>query len=177
MKTLQIDFDEIQKAMEDTSREAFDYFLDLETGEVIVLSEEIIGKAREILGQDQDDDTEPGDEMAIDDELDIPEWIDEEIELCLDIFLREPSRYARIPERSTQQAFGAMRDFAASLDDEDLREDLEAALNGRNAFRRFKDVLGPFPQERKEWYGFNAKASRKEIGEWLLTIGVNPDAA
>ena len=37
MKKLKIDFDEIQKAMEDVVRDTFDYFLDIETGEVKVL--------------------------------------------------------------------------------------------------------------------------------------------
>jgi len=40
MNKFRIDFDEIQKAREDTEREAFDYFLDRETGEIIILSED-----------------------------------------------------------------------------------------------------------------------------------------
>ena len=46
---MNIDYDEIQKAMEDTARDAFDYFLDRETGEIIILSEDIINKAQAIL--------------------------------------------------------------------------------------------------------------------------------
>ena len=42
MKLLKIDFDKIQKAMEDVVRNSFDYFLDLNTGEVIALSEDIL---------------------------------------------------------------------------------------------------------------------------------------
>ncbi|MDP1759469.1 MAG: hypothetical protein Q8K77_06705 [Thermodesulfovibrionales bacterium] len=38
MKLLKIDFNEIQKAMEDVSRDAFDYFFDLETGGVKTIS-------------------------------------------------------------------------------------------------------------------------------------------
>ena len=53
---MNIDFDEVQKAMEDTVRDAFDYFLDMETGEIIILSEDIIKKAKEILEESYDDD-------------------------------------------------------------------------------------------------------------------------
>ena len=53
---MKIDFDEVQKAMEDTVRDAFDYFLDRETGEVIILSEDIIRKSQAILDESYDDD-------------------------------------------------------------------------------------------------------------------------
>ncbi len=37
-----INFDDIQKAMEDVVRDTFDYFLDVETGEVMTFSDEIL---------------------------------------------------------------------------------------------------------------------------------------
>jgi hypothetical protein len=63
-----------------------------------------------------------------------------------------------------------MKAFAGTLGDETLKETLLELLDGKNAFRRFKDALEPFPKERKLWYGFNAKTTRAEIEDWLKSI-------
>lgn len=161
-------FDEIQKAREDTEREAFDYFLDKKTGEVIILSQDIINKAWEILSESYDDiadfeDVEP-DEIP-----EIPEWMEDEIELALDIFMNEHDHYIRIPERNPAMTYAAMTEFTDTLQNQTLKDSLYSVLDGPGSFRKFKDTLAPFPKEKKLWHGFNAKASRKEIEEWLIT--------
>jgi hypothetical protein len=172
MKILKVDFDELQKAMEDTVRDAFEYFLDMETGEVVVLSEDIISKARSILEESYDDDIGDFEEVEIEELPFIPDWMEDEIELALEVFLNEKERYARIPERNAPYTYKTMRAFAETLGDEQLKGVLLGLLDGKNAFRRFKDALAPYPKERKLWYGFNAKASREEIAIWLKSIGI-----
>ena len=175
MKKLNIDFDELQKAMEDTEREAFDYFLDAETGDVIILSEDIINRARFILDECLDEDMADYEEVEFDEEHDLPEWMEDEVELALDIFINEKERYARIPERRHRNGYSAMKEFTDGLDkNPKLRDKLSAILDGKGAFRRFKDALAPYPRERKQWYRFNAKVVRDEIMEWLKSIGVEP---
>jgi len=169
---MKIDFDEIQKAMEDTARDAFDYFLDRETGEIIILSEDIIKKAQEILDESYDDDIGDFEDVEVEKVPVIPEWMEDEIELALDIFIYEKERYARIPERNHHDGYKTMKEFAATVEDEALKQTLMGLLDGKNAFRKFKDALGKYPKERILWYGFNAKASRNEIGAWLKTIGL-----
>jgi hypothetical protein len=175
MKKLKIDSDEVQKAMEDISREAFDYFLDIETGDVIILSEDIIERAEKVLCEGIDDDMADYEEVEFDEETDVPDWMEEEIELALDIFLHEKGRYVRIPERNSQKAYEAMQEFAQRLEDKPLQEEVQAILNGKGAFRKFKDALEPYPKERKMWYGYNAKSAKKEIGEWLQSIGIQQE--
>jgi hypothetical protein len=170
-----IDYDEIQKAMEDTDRDAFDYFLDRETGEVIILSEDIIRKAQAILDESYDDDIGDFEEVVVENVPEIPDWMEDEIELALDIFIHDKDRYARIPERTPQYGYNTMKAFAETVGDETLRECLLELLDGKNAFRRFKDALGPYPKERKLWYGFNAKASRAEIEAWLKAMGIEQE--
>jgi len=172
MKKLKIDFDEVQKAMEDISREAFDYFLDIETGDVIILSEDIIERAQKVLCENIDDDMAEYEEVEFDEETDLPDWMEEEIELALDIFLHEKGRYVRIPERNSREAYEAMQEFAQRLEDKPLQEEVKAILSGKGAFRKFKDALEPYPKERKMWYGYNAKSARKEIEDWLQSIGI-----
>lgn len=173
MKILGIDFDEIQKAMEDVDREAFDYYLDAETGEVLILSEEILCRARKILLESVEEDAADYEEIEFDEEKDVPDWMEDEVELALEILLDSAGRYVRIPERTSGNGFTAMRSFAAAVNDP-LREELALILNGKGVFRNFKVAMERYPREKKMWYSFNAKEVRKEIQEWLNSLGIEP---
>ncbi len=173
MRKLSIDFDEVQKAMEDMVRDAFDYFLDVETGEVLILSEDILNKAGLMLSRDFDEDLECYEEVVFDRDIDIPEWMEDEIELALDIFL-SGDNYVRIPERSSRNVYAAMDKFIEMIEDAELNGVFRQIPAGQGSFRRFKDALEPHPKLRKLWYGFNAKAARKEITEWLQSLSIEP---
>jgi len=173
MKILTVNFDEIQKAMEDVSRDTFDYFLDLKTGEVITFSEEILSVIKSKLYIN--DSEEFGDDVEyieFDEEPDIPDWMEDEVELALEILLGEDERYVRIPGRESLMAYKSMADFIETVKDPFLKEELLNALDGKGAFKRFKGVLLAYPKERKRWHGYNAKAMKREIIEWLASIGV-----
>jgi hypothetical protein len=172
MKKLDIDYDDIQKAMEDTEREAFEYFIDIETGDVIILSQEIINRAWNCLRDSVDEDMADYEEVEFDEIMDMPDWMEDEIELALDIFIHERERYIRIPERSPRDGYSSMIEFTNGLENADLREELRGILTGKGVFRRFKDALESQPKERKLWYGFNAKAAKKEIEAWLKSLGI-----
>ena len=78
MKKLKADLEMIANAMQDVARMDMDYYLDKETGEVVVTSEEIFGYAEE---EEEDDDDE--DKIR----EDLPDWQKEEIKLAKDILL------------------------------------------------------------------------------------------
>lgn len=172
MTEIRIDFDEIQKAMEDTLRDSFDYFLDKETGDVIILSEDIIRKGRSILYESLDEDMADYDGVEFDEEIDVADWIEEEVELAIEIFLYEHDRYVRIPERSSADGYGAMKAFAEGLDNSELRDTLLNVLDGQGAFRNFKKTLESHPKQRKEWHRFNAHRTKREIYFWLGSLGI-----
>ncbi len=173
MKKLCVDFDEIQKAMEDVVRDTFDYFLDLGTGEVVTLSEEIVRALRLRLSDDDSDEVEDDIEyIEFDEEPEIPDWMTDEMEIILEILLDESGRYIRIPEREKRVAYQSMIDFIDTVEDSLLKEELSSALNGKGAFRKFKHVLVKVPRERKRWHGYNAKAMKKESVEWLRSLGI-----
>jgi hypothetical protein len=67
-----------------------------------------------------------------------------------------------------------MVEFAASVGDLRLRELLEVALDGRGAFRRFKDVLAKWPQERARWFAFHDECLRKAMQEWFAAHEIEP---
>jgi hypothetical protein len=50
--------------------------------------------------------------------------------------------------------YGWTEEFAATVGDAKLRDMLDIALDGSGAFRRFKNVLLDFPEERERWFAF-----------------------
>lgn len=100
-RTLKIDMDGLCSAMDDSSYEHY-YYLDLQTGEIVFISdyasEEEVGKLM--------------------DEID-----------------ENPDHYKPIPRAESYEGYDDMADFIATVEDERLAELLEAAINGKGAFR------------------------------------------
>ena len=138
-KALKIDLDELCSAMADSSYE-HEYFLDLETGEILFVSE-----------YSDDEETEK-----------LKDRIEEEFE-----------RYERIPKAESNEGYQDMVDFIATVKDEHLAELLEVAINGKGAFRRFKDVLLNYPEERESWFQFKDDRIEEKALEWLDDIDVS----
>jgi hypothetical protein len=67
-----------------------------------------------------------------------------------------------------------MEEFAVSVTDGRLRDLLKVALDGRGAFRRFKDVLAQYPREREQWFRFHDQRVRAAMREWLEDNGIEP---
>lgn len=175
MKQLRVNFDEVQKAMEDISRDSFDYFFDSATGDVITFSEEILNEVKSRLYENESEEIDEDIEyIEYDEEPDIPCWMEDEVELAMEILFDTNDRYTRIPERASSAAFRTMTDFIDTIEDPDLKNLLAASIEGKGAFRRFKDVLIDHAKERKRWHGYNAKAIKAEITQWLLSLDIEP---
>ena len=156
MRLLKINLNDIQKAMEDVSRDAFDYFLDLETGSVVTISVDALEGAKSSLYR--------GDELIDESSLeayDMPEWIEDEVELAIRIF-SEKQRYVRIPERKSQEVYALMKKFTEGIDELRPHDELSAALNSHDSFSSFKKALSNFPEYRKKWFALNAGAMKKD---------------
>ncbi len=67
-----------------------------------------------------------------------------------------------------------MAAFAATVDDARLRDRLEVALDGRGAFRRFKNALLDSPAERQRWFAFRDECLRAAAREWLAEHDIEP---
>ena len=70
--------------------------------------------------------------------------------------------------------YGWMAEFAGTVRDARLRDRLDVALDGRGAFRRFKNVLLDFPAERERWFAFRDERLRTVAREWLAEEGIEP---
>lgn len=100
MRKLKVDLGELAYAMEDVSWENH-YYLDLETGKVVIVRDEMRWELESIYEEACDPETEEAVDLAqVLEERGLPEWY--------------------------QQALG----------DEDLRERLWQAIQGRGAFRK-----------------------------------------
>ncbi len=83
----------------------------------------------------------------------------------------------RIERLEASMEYGWMTEFAASVTNTRLRDRLEIALDGRGAFRRFKDVLAEYPTERERWFRFHDERVRKAMREWLEEHDIEPTTA
>jgi hypothetical protein len=74
------------------------------------------------------------------------------------------------------EAWQDMADFAAAVPDPEVRRRLERAIEGRGAFRRFKDELLDHPQMREAWFALaDVRAERRAL-RWLADEGVVDEA-
>jgi hypothetical protein len=60
-----------------------------------------------------------------------------------------------------------MERFIQMLEENPLRDELTLAIDGRGAFRRFKDVLMVNPPERERWFAFRSERLRVFMEAWL----------
>jgi predicted nucleotidyltransferase len=154
-KRLKVDLPGLMAAFEDASWET-SHYLDLETGEIIMLTDEELRYVEE-----------PPD-------WSLPEWQQEAVEQAEEIWLDGGQRYLRVPDADSGEGYGDMEDFIVTVEDEHLRELLWVAIQGRGAFRRFKDVLYDYPRERKRWFSFGDTQVRRRVLDWLESEGIEP---
>jgi Uncharacterised protein family (UPF0158) len=75
--------------------------------------------------------------------------------------------YLRIDPVSSREQYRWMERFIPLAEDNDLREKLTQAIDGKGAFRRFKDVLMAFGDEREKWFTFRSERLRTFMEAWL----------
>ena len=67
----------------------------------------------------------------------------------------------------SSDAYRDMVDFTSLVRDPRAADLLFRTLQGRGAFRRFKDTLYEFPELRQEWFAFHDGLMRHRAVEWL----------
>src|SRR3569623_699111 len=75
--------------------------------------------------------------------------------------------YLRVEPASSREQYRWMEKFVGSVSDEPLRERLIISIDGKGAFRRFKDVLLAYPAERERWFSYRAELLHWHIQQWL----------
>jgi hypothetical protein len=82
--------------------------------------------------------------------------------------------YVAVERIPSHEAYQWMVDFVDEMvapTDEHVAEKLSIALNGKGAFRRFKDTLhGVDDQWLQAWYQWRDKRLKAAVDEWLKTV-------
>jgi hypothetical protein len=175
-RKLRIDLDDLEVAFDDGSPEMA-WYLSLETGQVIMVTDETRTELERILKEAAG----AGDERpaAFADALarrNLPEWMQESVQEAADVEGGYPDRYIAVPRAESRDGYGDMEEFIETVRSDSLQDRLWCAISGRGAFRRFKDVLEDYPQERERWFGFRDARVRQRVLDWLEEEGIEPIA-
>jgi hypothetical protein len=125
------------------------YFVNLDTGELELVSRDLLREAEEF----GDDDEEP----------DLPAWQEPEWELAKRIV--STGRFQHLPSKFDVHEWAIMQDFANSVESEEIRDDLLNAIHGAGAFRNFKFALRLHRIE-PDWFEFRTDALRQIAIDW-----------
>ena len=173
-RKIKIDIDKVITAM-DSSYFELNYYLNTETGSVVMVSYETRRQLVEIYeeaggtanGQEEDEDIE-----SLLKNLDIPDWQKDALRAANDVENNFGDRYISIPGADSNQGYEDMQEFADSLTDQRVRDRLLDALERQHPFRRFKDVLYNFTDIQQQWYQFKDHLQKARAIEWLKDEGL-----
>lgn len=84
--------------------------------------------------------------------------------------------YMRIEPVSSREQYRWMERFIPMVEEPNLRDQLTSAIDGKGAFRRFKDVLMSYSAERERWFAFRSERLRVFMEAWLTAHGLAPIA-
>jgi hypothetical protein len=86
------------------------------------------------------------------------------------------SNYLRIDPVSSREQYRWMERYIPMVEDPELQQKLSQAIDGKGAFRRFKDVLMAYAPERERWFAFRSERLRIFMEAWLSAHALNPIA-
>jgi len=81
------------------------------------------------------------------------EWTDERREIE-----EHSESYYEFEPMDSRESFEMMKDFMYTVEDENLREKLESALNLAKPFRNFKYIIDNSGEYRNKWFDFKTKS-------------------
>lgn len=184
LKRLAINWQDLEMAFEDYPGEygqlmEHEHFLDLETGRVVFVNDDIRSALRQI-------EEELADELPEDAEVTrdairetdafgcLPDWEKDMVLTAADVRFGDFSRFESIPTIESHESYGYMEDFIETVRDPAMRDRLSQAIRERGPFRRFRGVLADDRRLQREWQAYERCRQRETIVEWLRSVGVEP---
>ena len=82
------------------------------------------------------------------------------------------ANYLRIDPVSSREQYRWMERFFPIVEDVELRTKLMQAIDGKGAFRRFKDVLVHYAVDRERWFAFRSERLRTFMEAWLAAHAI-----
>lgn len=108
-------------------------------------------------------------------QYDCLEWERDALREAYQVETNYGPRFILEPKDDSAEAYRDMQDFVDTVKNKRLQELLWVALNGKGAFRRFKDVLTDYPDEKERWYDFKEARLAERVLEWLESEGIEPE--
>ncbi len=75
--------------------------------------------------------------------------------------------YLYVEPISSREQYRWMEEFIEGVEEPTLNDKLNIAVDGKGAFRRFKDVLVGYPAERERWFEQRSEKLRAHMQRWL----------
>ncbi|WLR42330.1 UPF0158 family protein [Bacillus carboniphilus] len=144
--TIQVEIKELVEYM-DMQFEESNTYLNLITGEFVVVTTEQLGLAEE---------DEPYDHLS--------EWEKEEREVAIDI-IENFENYQEVPTRYEINEYSMMEDFCFTVNDERKQQRLLNAISRKGAFRRFKDLIIDLDIE-EQWFSYRDERFKELAIKW-----------
>lgn len=79
--------------------------------------------------------------------------------------------YLRVEPVNSREQYRWLERFIELVEDAEMRSRLQASIDGKGAFRRFKDVLMSTTTERETWYTFRREKLQAFMQAWLESHG------
>jgi hypothetical protein len=173
-RRLSVDLEELEMALQTDSYE-MRHYLDLETGEILLIMDESSRELERIYGDIYDEEGNRTVTLeAYLEERDDPDWQKERLLDADRVEQGYRTRYIRIEKDDPHADYTDMERFIPTVDDAALRERLWRAIHGRGAFRYFKDVLYDYPDVRQDWFEFRNARRRQRVEDWLERRDIEP---
>jgi hypothetical protein len=86
----------------------------------------------------------------------------------------DPDAFIGVVGLGSGPGYGDMRDFIGTVTDGTLARQLDNAIQGKGAFRRFKDTLFPHEQWWGSWATFSNERQIARARWWLADVGLRP---
>lgn len=82
--------------------------------------------------------------------------------------------YLRVDPVSSREQYRWMERFIPMVENTELRGKLTHAIDGKGAFRRFKDVLMSHAEERERWFAYRSERLKTFMDAWLAAHSLRP---
>ncbi len=82
--------------------------------------------------------------------------------------------YLYIEPISSREQYRWMEEFIEEIEDCPLKQKLVSAVDGKGAFRRFKDALADDSEKRELWFARRSVKLQAHIAEWLKAKNITP---
>lgn len=122
-------------------------FLNKNTGEIVFVKLEDLRAA---------EDEEPFDHL--------PDWEQEDRKIAIDV-VENFEDYLGLPTKYEVNEYEIMEEYCLSVSDQVIRNKLLGAINGKGAFRRFKEKIIDFGIE-ENWYSFRNNRFKEIAINW-----------